>query len=626
MSGWQYGPWQIKIITDATGYVPTAQSVMLDFGCGRGTQLSELRGMGYQVFGCDIEFSQTPDAALQQYLADGIIRQTESDPYRIPFPDNTFDVVFSKVVLEHVMDYAPVLKEIARVLKPGGCALHVFPGKYAPKESHVYVPFASLIQARWWLRLWAQAGIRNEFQQGLNAAETTRLNYEYLHSHTNYLTRRQILDYARVDYAEARFAEDTYFNQYPTVIRPFRFLYGWYRNLYSDFNMRTLVCRKAWETQIDPVKPRGMMIIHLFRPIIGGAELQAERLAIQLAKRGHSMQVLTNYRDSASSYEERRDGMAIHRTPFHLAYQITTAVKETFRYLVHNRKSYDILHAHMMFGHAVVAVVVARFFRKKCLIKIACAGEYGDLALFSTFDGFERARKVLGQADAFVAISREVEEELIRYGFPREKIQRIPNGVDSDFFKRTLPFPPREQFRFILIGRRGPQKGIDIALQALKLLEQYGADLPFKLAMHGVEYPEHDYSRLADELGVAHLVEFNPVEPKIKDVYHSAHCFILPSRGEGLSNSLLEAMAMELPVIATKVSGTEDVLRDEENGLLISAESAEALANAMARVMRDPELAQRLGRGARQTIERLYSLESVAERYSQLYQRLWSGK
>jgi glycosyltransferase involved in cell wall biosynthesis len=117
-------------------------------------------------------------------------------------------------------------------------------------------------------------------------------------------------------------------------------------------------------------------------------------------------------------------------------------------------------------------------------------------------------------------------------------------------------------------------------------------------------------------------MQFFPFENNIFSLYQSSNCFILPSRGEGLSNALLEAMSMELPVIATSVSGTTDVVENGSDGLLIQRDSAESLAAAMVNIISDPELAHRLGKNARQKVESRFSLEWVAQQYSDLYERL----
>jgi glycosyltransferase involved in cell wall biosynthesis len=371
------------------------------------------------------------------------------------------------------------------------------------------------------------------------------------------------------------------------------------------------------------MKRRGMMIIHNFRPgPVGGAELQAERLAGRLAGLGHPMQVMTWLTVPDAPQEETREGVQIYRTPYRLPYWVKRDNAWPFRYLVRNRNSYDVLHAHMAFGHAVVAVVVARCFRKRCIIKIACTGQYGDLHIFSQFDGFPHALRILRQADAIVAISSEVEQELLQYGFPAGRIVRIANGVDAACFKRAQPFPDSGKTCFIIIGRRHPQKGIDTALQAARLLTDRGLGDRFEIHLYGIDYPEYDYRAQAHELGVAGAVKFFPFEQQILAVYHSANCFLLPSRGEGLSNSLLEAMAMELPAIATRVSGTQEVIDDGENGILIPPDDPGTLAAAMSGIISNRERAAQLGRSARRKVESCFSLESVARRYSELYEQL----
>jgi glycosyltransferase involved in cell wall biosynthesis len=373
------------------------------------------------------------------------------------------------------------------------------------------------------------------------------------------------------------------------------------------------------------MKPRGLMIIHQFRPVAAGAELQAERLAIKLSGLGHSMGVLTQLRTPNTPGEETLEGVSIHRVPFSLAYWVRrNGVVGTFRYLVKNRHKYDVLHVHQAFGHAVVAVVAARLLRKRCIIKIACAGEYGDLHVFSKFRSFDRALRVLHHADAVVAISTEVEQELLQWGFSPERILRIPNGVDTQYFSRTVSPPSREKIRFALVGRRHPQKGIDVALEAAKLLQEGGLAGKFEILLYGVDYPEFDYLGMAERLGVSGAVRFLPFQNDMIDVFQSVHCLILPSRGEGLSNALLEAMSMELPVIATSVSGTVDVVTDGEDGILIPPECPDALAKAMTAIIRYPELARALGKNARSKVECSFSLDFVASQYAALYESLFN--
>ncbi|HPP12062.1 MAG TPA: glycosyltransferase family 4 protein, partial [bacterium] len=98
--------------------------------------------------------------------------------------------------------------------------------------------------------------------------------------------------------------------------------------------------------------------------------------------------------------------------------------------------------------------------------------------------------------------------------------------------------------------------------------------------------------------------------------------FVLPSLAEGLSNALLEAMACGLPVVATKVSGTVDVIEEGVNGFLVEPGNPEALAEAMAGILKDEGLAYRMGQANRKKILEKYSLDKIVDEYLSLYKRL----
>jgi len=365
------------------------------------------------------------------------------------------------------------------------------------------------------------------------------------------------------------------------------------------------------------------MVIHQFRPIASGAEMQVERLAGKLIGLGHQVAVLTQRRVPQSLPFEIINGISVHRVDFPLSYWTYRDIGKQFRFLVRKRHSYDIIHSHQCFNHAVVDALAAWWFGKKSILKIACAGEVGDLTVFSQFKGYRRVQNILHQTDAVIAISTEIKKELQVHGFPSEHIYSIPNGVDTDEFERSRPFPVRSKTVFLLIGRRTPQKGIDIALMALRKLLQKGIDeQTMELRLYGLDYPEYDYRKMAQECGVQSVVRFYSHTENIQDVYHDAHCLLLPSRAEGLSNVLLEAMSLELPVIATRISGTVDVVEHEKSGVLIASEDPEALAAAMMQVIKNPDRACRLGENARQRIKESFSLDSVARQYSNLYQDL----
>lgn len=373
-------------------------------------------------------------------------------------------------------------------------------------------------------------------------------------------------------------------------------------------------------------KPSVMMISGRWRPLASGTELQAERLACSLVKLGFPVQVLTERVDPASPADEIFRGVKIHRADFPMDLHVSRTSAPMLRYLIKKQHTYNILHNHQMCGHAVIATLVARWLGKKNVIKLACAGLFGDFEAFSQFAYLKWGLKVLHMADAIVAISREIQDELLHYGFAPEKIHRIPNGVDLQEFRRTGPLPRDPKRRFILLGRRDPQKGIDTALKALKILTDKGLADRVELKSYGRDYSDWGYRQMARDLGVDQYVSFLPFEDNIVEVYQKAYCLLLPSVGEGLSNVLLEAMAMEMPVIGSQVSGTAEVVDNKKTGLLIPTGSPEALAQAMELVVTNPRLAADLGRRARWKVQEYYSLDAVAQKYAELYESLLTKK
>jgi SAM-dependent methyltransferase len=192
-----------------------------------------------------VEYSQDPQDDMGDYLEHGTLSKICRTSYHLPFDDNTFDVIFSNVVFEHIMDYSATLAEISRILKPTGINVHTFPGQWNFKEQHVMVPLASKVQYFWWLYFWALMGIRNEYQHDFSALEVAKRNYWYLHRRVNYLSRMQIKRIVSQYFGECRFAEEMGFIETtPRVWKWFRcfpFLLKIYRAWYSDTQMRMLV-------------------------------------------------------------------------------------------------------------------------------------------------------------------------------------------------------------------------------------------------------------------------------------------------------------------------------------------------------------------------------------------------
>lgn len=193
------GNWRHKLrVLGRLGY--PAGTRVLDYGCGAGRTVHSLAKGGFDAHGFDVvDYVERPS----NRIAIGC-------PRRLPYPDGYFDMVFSDQVFEHAKDQEAAFAELRRVTKPGGVHLHVIPAKWQIIEPHIYVPLGGLIGFRWWYRLWAALGIRNEFQQGLSSAEVASRNAQFFREGLNYISTRR---YRRLWHSlgyQARFVERDY--------------------------------------------------------------------------------------------------------------------------------------------------------------------------------------------------------------------------------------------------------------------------------------------------------------------------------------------------------------------------------------------------------------------------------
>ncbi len=173
-----------------------AKSV-LDFGCGNGDFVRLLSDSGFNAFGCDIGADWPSDEGdwqrstpAEKWVTDSRLFPIQARPYRLPFPDESFDAVVSTSVFEHVENKAEAFSEISRVLKVGGRALHLFPSRWRlPVEPHIFVPLVPQMWPnvpQWWLSVWALLGIRNGPQKSKGWREVARLNKDYIRHGLSY--------------------------------------------------------------------------------------------------------------------------------------------------------------------------------------------------------------------------------------------------------------------------------------------------------------------------------------------------------------------------------------------------------------------------------------------------------
>jgi glycosyltransferase involved in cell wall biosynthesis len=230
-------------------------------------------------------------------------------------------------------------------------------------------------------------------------------------------------------------------------------------------------------------------------------------------------------------------------------------------------------------------------------------------------------------ADRVVAVSRPVAAALRRRGTPARKLEVIPNGLIPSRVDR--PVSDRELMNWRdrigwepsrrTVGIVARPKDQRVVLEALARVES-----PVRLVLAGVE-PAGPIAARARGVAPRHAVVCLPFTPDVAPLYQLIEIALLPSRMEGFSQSLLEAMALGKPVIASAAGGNLDLVTHQEEGLLVPPLDPAAWAAALNRVLGDRSLAARLGAAARQTARVTFSLERTVERTLALYRSLLSG-
>jgi glycosyltransferase involved in cell wall biosynthesis len=228
-----------------------------------------------------------------------------------------------------------------------------------------------------------------------------------------------------------------------------------------------------------------------------------------------------------------------------------------------------------------------------------------------------------------VAVSRAVGEALIRRGTPHRKLTVIPNGVVTERLDLPVSDVARDEWKARIgwepsrrtIGIVARPKDQEVVLRALQSVRT-----PVRLVLAGVE-PQSRLGQLAaGSVGPRHAVVCLPFTAEVRPLYDLLDLAMLPSHSEGLSQALLEAMALGKPVIASASTGNLDLVTDGVDGRLVPPMVPMAWAAAIDELLTDGELARRLGTAARHTARQTFGLERTVARTVQLYETLLSGQ
>jgi glycosyltransferase involved in cell wall biosynthesis len=278
-----------------------------------------------------------------------------------------------------------------------------------------------------------------------------------------------------------------------------------------------------------------------------------------------------------------------------------------------------ILHAHLFHAN-----LPGRILGRMARVPVVVCTEHS-MALESEWR-YRLNRWTIGLVDRVIVVSRNVRDFCISHiRLPAKKVTLVYNGIELP----TAPLMSPQAARAALalpsdgpvlgaVSRLDPAKGVDVLIHALSRLENV------TLVVIGDGAERGALEMLSRELGVAERICWTGYRPDVFRLLPACDVFVQPSRYEGLPTTVMEAMAIGLPVVATAVGGTPEVVVDGVTGLLVPPHDSVALAQAITRLLNDPDLRRAMGQAGRERVEKHFSVEQMVRQTEALYEELLS--
>ncbi len=360
----------------------------------------------------------------------------------------------------------------------------------------------------------------------------------------------------------------------------------------------------------------------------GGAEAQVLTLARRMRSRGIDVAVIAPMvPDGPQRALDDVAGVPVRRVAYPKVPMIGAAIMllRLVRILVHERRSAVAIHAHIAHNMASVCSVLGRLLGTPVIVKLTGYHEISGGILDARAGLPSRLRRhALHRATHIQATSGRIADLLRDAGFSGAKIHRIPNAVDIE----RLRIPPGKVDRDcirggaarvgVYVGRLAPEKGLEHLLRSWKSALSRRQDI--RLVLVGDGPLRRELEEMARTLRIDDGLWFAGHADEVADYLHAADFAILPSLSEGLSNAMLEAMAAGLPMLGSRVSGTEDFVVPDETGWLFEPGDEAGLASRLADIAdMPPDALRAMGRRAQASVAATASIDAVVHQLLALY-------
>jgi glycosyltransferase involved in cell wall biosynthesis len=358
----------------------------------------------------------------------------------------------------------------------------------------------------------------------------------------------------------------------------------------------------------------------------GGPEKTILRGAAGASGRGIAVTVcyIRDGRDRIFAIDQRADAHHVEYVEVAERHSFDLRAWADVRRLVRDRR-FDLVHAHD-YKTDLMALYLARAER---VAVVATAHGWTGHSPRERFLYYPADRRLLARFPLVIAVSEEIRTRLVRAGAAPSRVRTVLNGIDPDAFARQPSLRPAAREAFGLdpsdiaigsIGRLARQKRFDLLLTAFAMLRNRRPHLRLLIAGDGDDRAKLE--RLAGRLGIGASCRFLGHRSDVTRFHHALDLFVQSSEYEGTPNVVLEAMALETPVVATDVGGTRDLIQDGVHGLIVRPRDPKALAAAVRTALDHPERTRARADAARRRVENEFTFAGRTARVESMYRDL----
>jgi len=345
--------------------------------------------------------------------------------------------------------------------------------------------------------------------------------------------------------------------------------------------------------------------------------------------------VVTASPDNQFHLEKVGKNITIHKLPIgkdnkNLLYQSNKDIlKYSFKAYFYSKKllrknKYDLTHSFFAIPCGFLSLVIKKFYKIPYVVSLRGADVPGyNAARFSLMYKFltplikyiwKEAREVIANSEGL--------RQLALNSNPQQKIGIIFNGIDlNEFTPKNSSEADSDKFQIISISRLIPRRGLNYLVGAVELLHKKYSQINLKIVGEGDQrvFLENQIreAKLENHVELAGRVNHDEIAKLAQD----SQVFALVPVYEGMSNAMLEAVAIGLPIIATSAGGTDELVQDGVNGFVVKAKNSDDIAEKLEKLINNPDLTKKMGIESRKIAEKM-SWESVAQKYFEVYKKI----